>query len=373
MDRATGSRPNDDVRGYVSGALRPVVLSIRNADMQGGRIFDLPPDGPVDQAPYTPWRRVRDVGLAHGLDFVTPDQLSDPRGAAVVSYDWPPATDDLVARGGELAILTSLEPPVIAWELYYKLPRISARFPHVLLWGGAAGHVAPGSAFHNLYFPQVRTARPLDSSPWQQRKWLVSISSNKGLVRSFTRWFDKPREVSVKRTLATWRYPALGDDLYIERLRAVAHFAHRDDFDMYGQGWQRRHPAVPAQLHAGALRAYRGTVPEKLETLARYRFALCFENSRFPGYVSEKIFDCFFSRTIPVYLGAPDVERYIPPDSYIDLRQFRDYAALEQFLDTLDDAGAQRYLEAADDFLHSRAYEPFTADCFAQKLVSLLT
>ena len=55
--------------------MTPVALAIRNADMQGNRIFDLPPDGPVDQAPYTPWRLVRDYGAAAGFDLMTADQV----------------------------------------------------------------------------------------------------------------------------------------------------------------------------------------------------------------------------------------------------------------------------------------------------------
>ncbi|HEY2593090.1 MAG TPA: hypothetical protein VGK33_04235, partial [Chloroflexota bacterium] len=242
--------------------MRPVALSIRNADMQADRIFDLPSDGPLDQAPYTPWRLVRDYGHAAGLQLMTADQVMargiDPRQVTVLSYDWPPSTDALVQRGARLGLLTSLEPPVIAWELYYKLPALSARFPHVYLFGGAAPRVAPRARFHPLYFPQVRV--PLawsepDWTNWQQRRFLVSVNSNKAIVRSFTRWFDTPREVSVKRELASRRYPPIGKDLYLERLRAAAHFAKRRDFDMLGQGWQRRHPAVPRKLHTAVLHA----------------------------------------------------------------------------------------------------------------------
>jgi hypothetical protein len=361
--------------------VRPVALSIRNADMQADRIFDLPSDGPIDQAPYTPWRLVREYGRAAGLDVMTADRVAargiDPHQVTLISYDWPPTTDALVAQGARLGVLTSLEPPVIAWELYYRLPALSARFAHVYLFGGATKRVAPQTCFHALYFPQVRTPLPwawneADSESWHRRGFLVSINSNKAIVRSFARWFDTPREVSVKREFASRRYPPIGDDLYLERLRAAAHFAARPDFDMLGQGWQRRHPAVPPELHAAVLRAFRGPVAEKLESLAGYKFSLCFENSRFEGYVSEKIFDCFFTRTIPIYLGAPDIARYVPPETFIDLRNFGDYAALEAYLDGLSESTMREYLEAADEFVRSPAYEPFTQHCFARQLVDML-
>jgi len=361
----------------VSQRLRPLALSIRNADMQGDRIFELAPDGPVDQAPYTPWGMVRDAARRAGFDLMTADQVDDrgidPRQVIVISYDWPPATGALVSQGARLGILTSLEPPIIAWQLYYNLRKLSARFPHVFLFSGAANRVAETTQFHQLYFPQVRTARSWNDAEWQGRRFLVSINSNKAIVRSFTRLFDRPREVSLKRELASRRYPPIADDLYLDRLRAAAHFARRADFDMVGQGWQRRHAAVPEQLHTAVLPAYRGPVAEKLDTLARYKFSLCFENSRFAGYVSEKIFDCFFTRTIPIYLGAPDVERYIPTASFIDLRKFASYSELERYLDDLSPEDMRGYLEAADTFLRSPAFEPFSAECFAQQLVHILS
>jgi hypothetical protein len=305
-------------------------------------------------------------------DLVAAHRL-DPREVTVISYDWPPATAALVAQGARLGVLTSLEPPVIAWQLYFTLPRLSARFPHVLLFGGGARRVAPGTRFHPLYFPQVRQPRPIDWPAWPRRRFLVSINSNKAMVRSLARWFDRPREVSIKRELASKLYPPIGADLYLERLRAVAHFAHRPDFDVFGQGWQRRHPAVPGRLHQAVLRAYRGPVQQKLEILSRYRFSLCFENSRFEGYVSEKLFDCFFSGTIPIYLGAPDVERYVPAETFIDMRRFGTYRELELFLDGLDEAAMRQYVEAAMEFVHSAAFGPFTAQRFAHQIVAMLT
>lgn len=345
--------------------------------MQGNRIFSLRDDGPVDQAPYTPWRHVRDLALDAGLELMTADQVFsrslNPADVSVISYDWPPSTDALVEHGAHLQVLTSLEPPVIAWELYYHLQKISARFPHTMLFEGGRPRAASSTRFRTLYFPQVRRPVAIDWQAWQQRRFLVSINSNKALVRSLTRFFDRPREVSIKREIASRRYPPIARDLYLERLRLAAHFATREDFDVFGQGWQRRHPAVSETLHQAIQRAYRGPVAEKLETLSQYRFSLCLENSVFDGYVSEKIFDCFFTGTIPIYLGAPDIGKVIPPEAFIDLRRFKGYADLESFLDSMEVATMRRYVEAAQDFVRSTAYAPFSAECFAQRMVEQLT
>jgi len=59
---------------------------------------------------------------------------------------------------------------------------------------------------------------------------------------------------------------------------------------------------------------------ELLNVLSQYKFVLCMENSYLDGYITEKIFNCFFANTIPLYKGAFNVHTYINGDSFIDLR-----------------------------------------------------
>lgn len=56
----------------------------------------------------------------------------------------------------------------------------------------------------------------------------------------------------------------------------------------------------------------------KIEALRRYPFTLAFENAIGTDYVTEKIFEPMWAGSIPVYLGAPNVADFVPPDSYID-------------------------------------------------------
>jgi hypothetical protein len=155
-------------------------------------------------------------------------------------------------------------------------------------------------------------------------------------------------------------------------MKLIQAFSARPDFDLYGEGWQQRHPAVDVQLHAAAHRAYRGPVNDKLSLLARYRFALVVENSGFPGYISEKLFDPLYARCIPVYVGAPDVAQYVPPSAFVDAGQFPTYAALEQFLRAMTEEEAVRYIDAAHQFLASPSFERFCSDHFARDLVDAL-
>jgi hypothetical protein len=100
---------------------------------------------------------------------------------------------------------------------------------------------------------------------------------------------------------------------------------------------------------------YRGRAVDKLETLAQDRFALCLENDSHPiwsrGYVTEKIFDCFYAGTVPVYLGAADIERHIPRECFIDFRTFDSLADLDLFLSAMTEDQFLGYQTAIAEFL----------------------
>lgn len=53
----------------------------------------------------------------------------------------------------------------------------------------------------------------------------------------------------------------------------------------------------------------------------QYKFIICFENSKTPGYITEKIFNVFLSKSIPIYDGAPDVDKYFNKNSYIKFNE----------------------------------------------------
>jgi hypothetical protein len=98
-----------------------------------------------------------------------------------------------------------------------------------------------------------------------------------------------------------------------------------------------------------------GPVPAqgKLRVLRGYRFVLCYENSRLPGYVSEKIFDGLLAGSVPVYLGEPHIERFVPSACFVDRRAFGSDAELAAFLQGITYPQYVRYLAAAQQFLNS--------------------
>jgi hypothetical protein len=186
------------------------------------------------------------------------------------------------------------------------------------------------------------------------------------------------------------------NELFTQRMQALAFFAAYKEIDLYGLGWdgpsfqlggsslpgslqkmtrawkrqwQRLRP-VPA-LEA-ARQVYCGSVPSKLDTLAQYRFALCFENVAMNGWITEKLFDCFVAGTVPIYSGAPDVTQYVPEFCFIDMRRFTGYDELRTYLKSLKEDEIQQYRENSRDYLLSEQFRPFTKQYFTELLARIV-
>lgn len=269
----------------------------------------------------------------------------------------------------------SLESPLIAHRAYHRLGRIGNEAVHVFGFGGVGPLLRGTSAqFHEVNWPNDE--RPVHSGPpWRDRRLLSIVNSNKRAHH----WSDATRASSpvvAARILAaaalahtyrlrgTWTLP----ELYVERLRAIEHFADVDGFDLYGAAWDREIPGATAAQSAAVRRAYRGTVASKGDALSPYRFSLVIENTSFDGYISEKLYDCWFAGTIPVYLGAPDVSARLPQGSYVDVRDYTGMDELEAALRTMPPTEAKERRAIAAAFVQSHQFAPFTASYFADQL-----
>jgi hypothetical protein len=75
-------------------------------------------------------------------------------------------------------------------------------------------------------------------------------------------------------------------------------------------------------------------VKTKEEGLLDYMFSITVENARYEGHFSEKLTDCFASKTIPVYWGgtAKDFEQFFDADGVIFLDDSFDVGSLTEDL-----------------------------------------
>jgi hypothetical protein len=116
----------------------------------------------------------------------------------------------------------------------------------------------------------------------------------------------------------------------------------------------------------------------KLETIARYKFALAFENTCentcSQDYVTEKFFDPLVAGSVPVYLGAPNITDFAPgKHCFINAADFPTPKALAEYLTALanDEAAYQAYFAwkekpfrtAFQKLLALSAQHPFTKLC----------
>jgi hypothetical protein len=61
---------------------------------------------------------------------------------------------------------------------------------------------------------------------------------------------------------------------------------------------------------------------DKIAFLENKKFSLCYENSSYPGYVTEKLFHGFYARTVPIYWGSPCVEMDFDSRAFISRHDF---------------------------------------------------
>ena len=74
----------------------------------------------------------------------------------------------------------------------------------------------------------------------------------------------------------------------------------------------------------------------KIEHNNNYKFAMAFESTVYPGYVTEKICDVFKSNCIPIYWGHPDVVKDFNPISFINANNFSNFDELVDYIIKVD-------------------------------------
>lgn len=273
-----------------------------------------------------------------------------------------------------LSSFFAMECPIVDPRQYRRLPDAQKYFRHIFSWSDSESLVPfTGEPVNVETFCWPQSFNQVHEQYWSNRErgFLVMMNSNK--------------------------LPALyRNELYTERMRAVEFFSRTGDIDLYGHEWDQPSIQLGGQhipytirlarrtlkkwwqtvfhdpLLVAARKVYRGAAESKPEVFGNYTFTLCFENMVIRGWVTEKIFDCFYSGTIPVYLGSPDIADRIPEDCYIDMRKFRDYDELRTHLKTLTDEDIDKYRENARNFLASPAFQPYTKEKFVNTIVGAI-
>lgn len=71
-----------------------------------------------------------------------------------------------------------------------------------------------------------------------------------------------------------------------------------------------------------------GPVADKLAFQLKYRFAIAFENTSWPGYLTEKFAEAAQANAIPIYWGDPTVGELFNPKAFINCHKFSSLEAV---------------------------------------------
>lgn len=334
------------------------------------RLFDQSANRLTGDNVNAPFCLVRDHFESRGIAVHTVDRMPDEQDGTTKVYVSVGRTSDYerLSRRPDvrLSAFFAFECPIVEPSLYSVLPTVQRHVKRIMCFSDDASLAQfTGGGVRSERFAWPQGLEGVNEPAWSRtdRGFLTMINANK-LPRLYVK------------------------ELYTWRLRAVEYFHRFGEIDLYGKAWNRapmrvgrtwvpwtfriagerlwelKQRVLPDPVYAAVAAAWKGTVASKSETLGRYRFAICFENMILPGWITEKIFDCFAAGCVPVYWGAPEVAERIPAEAFIDMRQFEGFDDLRQFLKALGPAQIDRYRGAARDFMNSPAYDPFRARAF---------
>jgi len=213
------------------------------------------------------------------------------------------------------------------------------------------------------------------------------IDNNKYFYISSTRFVKKDIEVKNfnDRKLCVLVNSNLSSnikgELYSKRLEFIKWFEKNalNDFDLYGFAWDkwnlkiRDRTIFSTKLFAPKRLSYKGIADDKLKVMSRYKFSICFENTNIvKDYISEKIFDSFFAKSVPIYWGAPNIEEYIPKNCFIDFRDFKSFEECYNYIKNMNEKEYLEYISNIENFLNSEKINPFLLNSWVENLKKVI-
>ncbi len=295
-------------------------------------------------------------------DYVLKNNLNI-QGAKIITEIESIWTKKLVKKGALKHALICLETPSFAWKFYSNLKSITYNYKHSFLFPGSINKISKRTTFHPTLFPQPDFSfNEHFNNEWNNRLFLTIINSNQirrvyKPLHLFYSLFDK----------------SLSQEYYSLRLKAIVFFSKYNDFHLYGRNWEKKYFGISKKNYRIALSTYKGSVLSKIECFSKYKFSICFENASYPGYITEKIFDCFFSGCIPIYFGAPDIEKYIPNNCFINFLDFDcNFNKLEIFLKNFKEEDYIRMKNSIREYLLSDNFKRFSDNYYANQIFNTL-
>lgn len=323
------------------------------------RIFRSP-DAAIAQGIFKKWNELYNSCSINGIELVTLDKVANIQEVdAFIFSDFP-----------------RLHNPLVKTAMMQPKPKI------LILEEGPLIHKDNWKLSNHDLFDIIYT-------------WNDDYVDNIKYYKYNVHYVEKMRPIVAKKTgfatMIARNKRAWGKyELYSTRREIIRYFEKHspESFDLYGQGWDSHYfpsnvPLVRL-LNGRTFRpfrnlltenfpSWRGSIDDKFAILPNYKFCFALENSIGPtGYISEKIWDCFFSGTVPIYYGAPNVTDYIPEDTFIDIRKYSKIPTLVEYLNDMTENEYTGYLKRIEDFLDMSVSGIFSVNYFVTSIVRIL-
>lgn len=248
------------------------------------------------------------------------------------------------SRSVNLSAFVIMEPPVVAPHLYAALPELTAVFDRVYL--------------HNIHGDGYSLTGVMREK-LRKLYWPIPYST---VLESY--WGNRDRLKRIVVINGSHNPHSRSREQYSTRIEAMVALSKSGAVDLYGRGWKRWWSRAALWLpywrnRSALMSIYKGACSSKFEVLQQYEYCLCFENMAMDGYITEKIFDCLYAGTIPLYLGASDIEKYIPVTAFIDCRKFLSWDELWEEVCAMSEGKIQSMREAGRLFLSSEEAKLF--------------
>lgn len=290
---------------------------------------------------------------------------------------------ELCQLGALPSVLTIFESPLVAYRSVDRLARSHVKFancigPHPIFERAPALR----QSYHwRLSFPsywcnQIRTPMPWSQRKhaalvaankyWRERKW-ARVRSTKDALRILRHGLRKRLSPTYQ---ACWRL-----QLHDARFDLLQALGSRDKIEVFGRGWDDIENLPPRQAEKlAAIRSmFHGPCEDKHELLSCYKFTIAYENTAYPGYVTEKVIDAIVAGSIPVYMGAPDIAEHLPAEAFIDARAFRSPEAIAEYIEQMTESQAATMIDAGQKFLRSSQGQRYTYEGFGEWILSLIS
>lgn len=308
------------------------------------KLFDLSDTALNRDGQLLPFHRLYEHLTSEGFSVHTADFLfkNDSRDSQRSAYYSLGLLDNfervLHEHRARLAAFVVMEPPVVAPALYQALPRLTALFDRVYV------HNTHGDGY---------SLEGVDTSKLRKLYWPIPHND---VLEQY--WGNEGRQKRVVVINGSHNPQRRSRELYSSRIKAMAELSKMGVVDLYGMGWDRWWSRsamwLPYWLNRRAIMSiYKGKCASKFEVLQHYKFCLCFENMEMDGYMTEKIFDCLYAGTIPLYLGAPDIADYIPGEAFIDVRKYSSWTEMWKDIASMSAQRIDEMREAGRSFLRS--------------------